>query len=238
MKFKKVKVVILESNHKAENKLILDVVFNTLKIVTRNNSGNKIFDTNIYDDNYKFQDLYFFIDDKIKEGDWYLNFDIYGKCGPPIKANYERTNEFSSKPYSNYCKKIIATTDLNLGVVKYTQGGNVINAGIPVKYPQPSKLFLNKYIEMYNKDTPILECLIEYEVRTDFKDMADAIDGPAYKLKINSKNEIIIKKQKDSFIRKEVIEFAEKYARMVQEKPIQLNAYKTIHNIKWIENNL
>ena len=110
MKFKKVKVVILESNHKAENKLILDVVFNTLKIVTRNNSGNKIFDTNIYDDNYKFQDLYFFIDDKIKEGDWYLNFDIYGKCGPPIKANYERTNEFSFKPYSNYCKKIIATT--------------------------------------------------------------------------------------------------------------------------------
>lgn len=44
--------------------------------------------------------------------------------------------------------------------------------------------------------------------------------------------------KKTSWSREEVIRFAEKYARMVQEKPIQLNAYKIIHNNKWIEENL
>lgn len=51
-------------------------------------------------------------------------------------------------------------------------------------------------------------------------------------------NTITIRKIKDSWSREEVIEFAEKYARMVQEKEIQLNAYKAIHNRKWIEQNL
>lgn len=39
--------------------------------------------------------------------------------------------------------------------------------------------------------------------------------------------------------REEVIKFAESFARMVQEKEIQLvNSYKAIHNIKWIKENL
>ena len=38
--------------------------------------------------------------------------------------------------------------------------------------------------------------------------------------------------------RDEVIEFAVKYARMITEKKISLNAYKYIHNKKWFEENL
>ena len=58
------------------------------------------------------------------------------------------------------------------------------------------------------------------------------------KVVIPKDNNITIRKIKDSWNREEVIEFAEKYARMVQEKEIQLNAYKAIHNRKWIEENL
>lgn len=58
------------------------------------------------------------------------------------------------------------------------------------------------------------------------------------KVVIPKDNTITIRKIKDSWSREEVIEFAEKYARMVQEKEIQLNAYKAIHNRKWIEQNL
>ena len=58
------------------------------------------------------------------------------------------------------------------------------------------------------------------------------------KVVIPKDNTITIRKIKDSWSREEVIEFAEKYARMVQEKEIQLNAYKAIHNRKWIEENL
>ena len=54
-----------------------------------------------------------------------------------------------------------------------------------------------------------------------------------YKIKVSPDNTITIKpiqEEKTSWNKEEVIRFAEKYARMVQEKPIQLNAYKTIHN--------
>ena len=48
----------------------------------------------------------------------------------------------------------------------------------------------------------------------------------------------MLKKFKDYKSKDEVIKFAEKYARMVTEKKIGLNAYKFIHNRKWIEENL
>lgn len=48
----------------------------------------------------------------------------------------------------------------------------------------------------------------------------------------------MLEKFKDYRSKDEVIKFAEKYAKMVTEKKIRLNAYKLIHNRKWIEENL
>ena len=48
----------------------------------------------------------------------------------------------------------------------------------------------------------------------------------------------MMEKFKDYKSKDEVIKFAEKYARMVTEKKIGLNAYKFIHNRKWFEENL
>jgi pyruvate-formate lyase-activating enzyme len=62
-----------------------------------------------------------------------------------------------------------------------------------------------------------------------------------YRLKVSPDNTVTIRalqEEKTSWSREEIVRFAEKYARMVQEKPIQLNAYKIIHNNKWIEENL
>lgn len=60
------------------------------------------------------------------------------------------------------CKKIIATTDSSLGVVKYTEGGYVINGGVPIPLPQPSQGFIQKYIDAYNSRKPIEKAIVEY----------------------------------------------------------------------------
>ena len=48
----------------------------------------------------------------------------------------------------------------------------------------------------------------------------------------------MLEKFKDYKSREEVVKFSEKYARMVTEKKIGLNAYKFIHNRKWLEENI
>lgn len=164
------------------------------------------------------QHLYFLSDEKIKEGDWYLTFQNGSVIGEPRKC------EDSSYDFTN-CKKIIATTDESLNL------------------PQPSQSFLQKYVKEYNKGNIITKVMVEYEMM--YRDMtgehkALMLTGTEYsKLKINSiDNTITIRPIKTSWTREEVIEFAKKYAKMVQEKPIQMNAYKPIHNMKWIEENL
>lgn len=105
--------------------------------------------------------FYIFNDEKIEEGDWYIeNFN-----NPIYKADH--------KYYTPYCKKIIASTN------------------ILTNLPQLSQSFIEKYVDEYNKGYIITDVMVEYEVRTDFTDSFDAIYGPAYKLKINPKNNTI-----------------------------------------------
>ncbi|TXG86433.1 MAG: hypothetical protein E6R13_00425 [Spirochaetes bacterium] len=208
LNFKLAKVVMLPSNEKVINTkeyqlLLSNSLFWTSKIEIKrytegwfflNNSSNPnsyaITVPNV--ENFKHQHLYIISDDEIKEGEWYLSFDIYGKCGLPIKADYEKTNEFSLKPYSNYCKKIIATTDTAL------------------ELPRLSQQFIEEYIEEYNKGNVITDVLVEYEKGLSkplHESLRDSSPLIFERLKINPKdNTITIKKVKDSWNREEVIE--------------------------------
>lgn len=190
---------------------------------------------------FKGYELYFLSDEEIKEGDWVF----------VLESGYIIQNtDTSLNGVSEEWKKIIATTDLKLVL---GDGRALFHGDGQPKIGTPSQFFLKVFVKEYNKGNIIKEVMVEYEsyhgINTSIAEI-NAISGDGsmnwqgrgdnrdFKLKISKDNTITIRKVKDSWNREEVIEFAEKYARMVQEKPIQLNAYKRIHNHAWIEQNL
>ena len=137
-------------------------------------------------DEYKeYQHLYIISDDEIKEDDWYYD---------NVVLQIRQWKSFMIYNKLQH-KKVIATTDTSLGL------------------PQPSKQFIEKYIEEYNKGNVITDVLVEYELVSNEEYFLNTInpddDVPYFdeRLKINSKdNTITIKKVKDSYSREEVIE--------------------------------
>lgn len=85
----------------------------------------------------EYQHLYFTSDEQIKESDWYIDDTNTIRKSITSDINYWQQR----KDY----RKIIATTDTSLGL------------------PEPSKEFIQSYIEAYNKQSPITEVMIEYE---------------------------------------------------------------------------
>ena len=138
--------------------------------------------------------------------------------------------------YSN-CKKIIATTDKSLTI-------NITRIlGVTRELPQISQSFIEYFVSKYNKGNIITKVMVEYEVRNDFKDMEDALNGDAYKLKINSDNTINIKSIKDSWNKYEfianLIKYREDYETFKQSchfgpNPKEIEEWSN----KWIEKNL
>lgn len=164
---------------------------------------------------YYSQHLYFLSNEEIKKGDWYLNIVSNEIVNVDFNIDYEQ----------NHCKKIIATTDISL------------------QLPQPSKEFIQAYIQAYNKGKPITKVLVEME-EIDSQDYHAEIDyfGKTdieleYELKINSSNEITIKKIKDNYTREEVIELLSKHFVKAGSK-IGLGQNVTEFTKIWIEENL
>jgi hypothetical protein len=174
------------------------------------------------------QRLYILSNEEIEVDDWYYDFHNQEVC----QSNFTHLPlEFGN------CKKIIATTDRQLVIEGKAPSGDIAWRH---PLPQPSEEFITHYVEEYNKGNVIDEVQVEYEkwIGKNYVGEFSTDQDFNYKLKINPDNTINIKPKKDSWSREEVIKFAERYARMVQEKEIQLNAYKAIHNYKWIEENL
>ena len=157
------------------------------------------------------QHLYIISDDEIKEGDYYIIDDI-----PELLKNN------GLKFIDDYCKKVIATTDTSL----YIHQKETISLPERVFYlPQPSKQFIEKYIEEYNKGNIITDVLVEYEniyidsfgttIVQHEKDSDSYLKQCTFvnsKLKINPKdNTITIKKVKEIYTKKEVYQILEKY---------------------------
>lgn len=162
--------------------------------------------------NAKHQYLYFLSNEDIKEGDYVI--DSMGELFGP----YEKGDIIGKE-----AKKIIATTD------------------IPLQLPQPSKSFIQAYIKAYNEGKPITKVLVEYiypntinfgnciykEINGDgsyyelingevekTKSLNELINLNAevnFRLKVNSSNEITIKKIKDSYAREELPSILQSY---------------------------
>ena len=201
--------VVMLSTDKATwpNCIWLGRISNQLRLDTSYNNKPKSIPP--IDDSMLPQHLYFLSNEKIKEGDWYLNIVSNEIVNVDFNIDYEQ----------NHCKKIIATTDTSL-LKDYSE--QTLN-GVAC-LPQPSKSFIQAYIKAYNEGNPITKVLVEVE-----KSICDNCKGEGYlpdnipmygakrvcescmgkglsstfKLKINSSNEITIKKIKDSYTREE-----------------------------------
>lgn len=153
--------------------------------------------------------LYFLSNEEIKDGDWYLNIVSNEIVNVDFNIDYEQ----------NHCKKIIATTDISL------------------RLPQPSKEFIQAYTKAYNEGNPIKWVNVEveeYATETDYKLGIDC-STPLFRLKLNSSNEITIKKIKDSWTREEVIRLC-RGAHLHGEQGA-LNLHNQVFK-QWVEQNL
>ena len=129
------------------------------------------------DSTLQFWNLYIISDDEIKEN----NTHFYNPHSGQLHISGNHTDYIAIN--KNGCKKIIATTDVSLGL------------------PQPSEQFIQKYIEEYNKGNIITDVLVEYEYLLN--DMGVI---PYWCLKINPKdNTITIRKVKENYTKEEVI---------------------------------
>ena len=170
--------------------------------------------------------LYITSNEEIKEGEWY--------CSPMgIVSIY---NGIEKLP-SNW-RKIIATTD-ELYLSELFPVDNEIHS-LTSRLPQPSQQFIEKYIEEYNKGNIITEILVEveeikhYSGSVDSLDVDDDYDYIEYKLKLDSQNQITIRKQKDSWSRKEVIDLISDWTKM--KSGLNMNLPNNFN--QWIEENL
>lgn len=168
------------------------------------------------------QHLYILSDDKIEEGDWYIEEDIF--YNNPLQASSECVETINQAPHN--WKKIIATTDKELDL------------------PSPSQSFIEKYITEYNKGNVIKDVLVEYEEMSGEELGVD----PAYypleerlELKTNPKDSTItITKCKDSWSREELKELTKRAFLYGHDKgdSSQVLADKDQAFNEWFEENL
>ena len=169
--------------------------------------------------------LYFLSNKEIKEGDWFINRNDNTIFQVKSKEEGESLNIFIG------FNKIIATTDISL------------------RLPQPSKEFIQAFIAAYNEYEPIKWVNVEFEeyaTETNYELEIDC-STPLFRLKLNSSNEIIIKKVKDSWTREEVIEllfkcqdeveYPETYYEPCNREEENIKEFKNDME-EWLEQNL
>ena len=194
--FKIAKIVMLPSNEATgdfSKERIYPCLLKHSWMFDKEEKGKLIFaDSNIRTPT-QLQNLYIISDDEIKKGDYYIIDDV-----PELLKNN------GLKFIDDYCKKVIATTDTSL----YIHQKETISLPERVFYlPQPSKQFIEKYIEEYNKGNIITDVLVEYEYLLD-----DRAVLPYWNLKVNTKdNTITIKKLKETYNKEELCQILEKY---------------------------
>jgi len=173
--------------------------------------------------NAKSYHLYVLLDDEIKEGDW-IYYELDRKVSQ-IKSMYIHKEWANITKNGVFCKKIIATTDTSLNL------------------PQPSKQFIEKYIEEYNKGNKNMKTTDgvhlshcnqgEYEgsckygdencpVMVDYNTAQDRIDGLIKQKDLHKYHEIVEKIKKnlidEGFDEDNIYEY------------LEYNLYRLIHN--------
>lgn len=169
------------------------------------------------------QHLYILSDDKIKEGDWVIEYQKGDEQGTVQQIK----NEYVLAP--DIQKKIVATTDRSIrrdsSVVSVNNPRHVFKVGhIP-------ESFIQSYIKAYNEDKPITEVDLEME---DYLTEELAIKGSFtnYRIKTRHNNTVIVHQSK-MYARDEVIKLCQQaytFGLMDQDDPIDID--------EWIQNNL
>ena len=177
--FKKVNVVMLPTNQKAPINKTGDL------LTIYSNEGDK--------ENY--QHLYFLSDDTIKKGDYFLNYNS-GK----IDYNTYSGHAAPKLPH----RKIIATTNSSLKYddsnVEIDEKGRYSVHWSSYPLPAPSTSFVEKYVSKFNEGKPIKSVKVEYFKKYNTNDSYEL------EVKTNLGNTIIIKKEKTTWTREEVVE--------------------------------
>ena len=143
--FKKTKVVMLSTNKPSKIGNLATYQKRSLAKVIKegiNPIGSTV----------QFWNLYIISDDEIKENGTHFYNPHSGQLH--ISGNHTDYKAVNN----NGCKKIIATTDVSLGL------------------PQPSKQFIQKFVEEYNKGNIITDVLVEYETLYDIELLVDTQD--------------------------------------------------------------
>ena len=143
MSFKRTKVVMLSTNEKASLKL--------------GQNGLLVSNTLGYDSHFKNQELYFLSDEEIKEGDWCINLNSLYEHKELCRIDSQIELERYVQKTENDCKKIIATTKIDLDFQDYLKTGQKRTW---VTLPHPSESFIKKFIEAYNGGKPITEVMV------------------------------------------------------------------------------
>lgn len=187
------------------------------------------------------QHLYITSDDKIEEGDWQVDSDN--------KTVREYDSLLSSWKGD---RRIIAATDSSLKLISsLTMNEGRFNNIYPIEkqLPQPSQLFIKKYVEMYNKGQQITDVMVEFEdcgtedkgnvSNVSHDDVIDGLFWMGHRLKVNSKdNTITIKSVKDSWSREEVETLITQFG-MEDSYSLPLNrGERRGYIIKWLKENL
>lgn len=176
---------------------------------------------------YKTQHLYILSDDEIKEGDWYLYFDLKGVSLFPMKFDDKNQPD-------DLDKKIVATTDNSLSLFKDLTGKGLhtIECG---KLPQLNESFIQAFIKAYNEGKPITEVDLEM-VATIPNNLPKDTSGKTvsfdaiYALKTRPDNTVIVHQSK-MYSRDEVIKLFGKFYK-------DHDIVSIVFLNKWIKDNL
>lgn len=102
------------------------------------------------------QDLYVLSEDEPQEGDFYYNPEINS-----IQKHLGGSQSIIIK--RDYCKKVIATTNIELKLPIPESLDMYPMSYSPKSLPNVSNEFVQKYIHEYNKGLPIKKVLVEFE---------------------------------------------------------------------------
>ena len=197
--YEKCKVVMLETD-KAEN-CFIKTLHNTISFHKQLMTQSYLKATDC-----KSFHLYILSDSEIKEGDWFYS-EFKGEKRI-LKYNHLVI------PFPKD-KKIIACTDSSL----WEHDDTVPYPKTRPALPQLSKDFIQSFVDAYNRGTPIIEVLVEYEFPETItvskhllltgSDEEWAERNAQAIPKISQDNTITIKQVKDTYTREEVVQLCE-----------------------------
>jgi len=202
--FKRAKVIMLPTESFIPGSLIQHSDNKKLQLITNSNFDEEDAKHLITTKWNTAFNIYIISDDKIKEGDYFINDDVILKC-TGFNQHYILSEDKYGLTYSPAdSNKIMATTDTSLGYWKeiMTKAGGDEDTFFSL--PQPSQQFITKYIEEYNKGNIITDVLVEYDITW----VANHNNGYHSKsLKINPKdNTINIKlEEKHTYTKEQLI---------------------------------